>query len=81
MPLASLDRLSGLLAEPEGDVAFSVEFDRDALGVAYVALKVDAELPLLCQRTLERFLLPVHLDQRMGLMRDESEDGGDHPGA
>lgn len=80
VPLASLERLAGLLVDAEGDVVFSLEFDRDSLGVPYVGLDVTAELPLLCQRTLERFLLPVHLDHRMGLMRDESEEPSLPPG-
>lgn len=80
VPLASLERLAGLLVDPDGDVAFSLEFDRDALGVAYVGLDVTARLPLLCQRTLERFLLPVHLQHRMGLIRDEAEESALPPG-
>ena len=73
-PLASMPRLGTSLLEPEGDATFSVEFDRDSLGVAYVELKVSAELPLLCQRTLERFLLPVRIDQRLGLIRSEADE-------
>lgn len=80
VPLASLDRLASLLLEPEGDVVFSLDFDRDSLGVAYVGLKVDAALPMLCQRTLERFLLPVRIDQRMGLIRTEAEEAALPPG-
>lgn len=76
VPMTSLQRLSGLLVEPEGDVSFALDFDRDSLGIAYVALEVRAELPLLCQRTLERFLLPVTISQRMGLIREESEESG-----
>lgn len=80
VPLASLKRLASLLLDPDGDVVFELEFDRDALGTAYIGLKVDSELPLLCQRTLERFLLPVRIDQRMGLIRDEAEEAGLPPG-
>jgi uncharacterized protein len=80
VPLASLERLADLLAEPEGEVAFALDFDRDSLGVAYVGLTATAELPLLCQRTLERFLLPVRIEQRMGLIRDEAEEAGLPPG-
>lgn len=80
VPLASLQRLAGLLVEPEGDATFSLEFDRDSLGVAYVGLTVEAGLPLLCQRTLERFVLPVRIDQRMGLIRSEAEESALPPG-
>lgn len=80
VPLASLDRLAGLLDAPEGDAEFSLEFDRDSLGVPYVGLQVSAQLPLVCQRTLERFLLPVRIDQRMGLIREEAEEAALPPG-
>lgn len=80
VPLASLQRLSSLLLDPDGDVVFALEFDRDELGIAYIGLKAQADLPLLCQRTLERFLLPVRIDQRMGLIRDEADEPGLPPG-
>jgi uncharacterized metal-binding protein YceD (DUF177 family) len=34
--------------------------------VAYVELTIDTALPLECQRTLQRFLLPVKTVQRLG---------------
>ena len=80
VPLASLRRLSSLLESPEGEVTFSLDFDRDSLGVAYVEVRAEAQLPLVCQRTLERFMLPVHIDQRMGLIRDEAEEAALPPG-
>ena len=80
VPLASLRRLASLLDAPEGDAVFSLDFDRDTLGVAYVEVRVEAQLPLVCQRSLERFLLPVRIDQRMGLLRDEAEESALPPG-
>lgn len=80
VPLAALPRVASLLDAPDGDATFSLEFDRDSLGVAYVEVRVDAQLPLVCQRTLERFLLPVRIDQRMGLIRDEAEESALPPG-
>ena len=80
VPLASLRRLSSLLDTPEGDVTFSLDFDRDSFGIAYVHVQADAGLPLVCQRSLERFMLPVHVDQRMGLIRDEAEEAALPPG-
>ena len=68
VPLASLTRLRDLLLDAEGVVRFVLEFDRDALQVSYVELQVDAQLPLQCQRTLQRFLHPVQLRQRLGLI-------------
>lgn len=74
LPLSSLTRLADSLVDTEGEVSYSLDFDRDALQVPYVELRIDAELPLLCQRSLQRFLLPVKIVQRLGLIRDESEE-------
>ena len=72
--LAALPRLRDALAGAEGEVAFALGFDRDALRVPYLELKLDAELPLQCQRTLQRFGFPVHTVQRLGLIRDEADE-------
>ena len=74
--LSALPRLRDALVDAEGDVAFALGFDRDAMRVPYLELKLDAELPLQCQRTLQRFLFPVRLVQRLGLVREESEEAG-----
>ena len=74
VPLASLPRLRDGLFEPEGDVRFTIEFDRDALQLPSVVLEAEAELPLQCQRSLQRFLLPVRVEQRLGLIRDEADE-------
>lgn len=74
VPLASLPRLRDGLLDPEGEVRFAIDFDRDALQLPCVALEAEAELPLQCQRSLQRFLLPVRVEQRLGLIRDEADE-------
>jgi uncharacterized protein len=75
MPLASFGRLRELLVDDGGEVVFSLAFDRDALKVPHVELRIEADLPLTCQRTLQRFVFPVRLEQRLGLVRgDEDEE-------
>jgi uncharacterized protein len=69
LPLASMARLREALVGDEGEVEFSLQFDRDALQVPYVELRIDAHLPLQCQRSLQRFVLPVQMTQRLGLLR------------
>jgi uncharacterized protein len=76
LPLASMARLRDSLVDAEGDVRVVIEFDRDALRVPYVEVRIDAELPLECQRSLQRFLYPLHLVQRLGLIRDEADEAG-----
>ena len=75
VPLSELTRLQGLVADTEGQCTYALEFDRDnVLQVAYVDLTIDTELPLICQRTMQRFLLPVSIKQRLGLIKDEDEE-------
>ncbi|SDY47818.1 uncharacterized protein SAMN04487939_102323 [Lysobacter sp. yr284] len=74
LPLSALTRLQGLLLDAEGEVRFSLDFDTDELQVPYAELKIDAGLPLLCQRSLERFVMPVRIEQRLGLIRDEADE-------
>ncbi|KAF1013749.1 MAG: Large ribosomal RNA subunit accumulation protein YceD [Stenotrophomonas maltophilia] len=73
--LADMSRLQGLVADTEGECVFSLEFGRDEiLRVSYVELTIDTALPLICQRSMQRFLLPVKMVQRLGLIRDEDEE-------
>jgi uncharacterized protein len=81
LKLSSLSRLREVLCDEggmleEGIVRFAVEFDRDALQVPFVEVRVDAELPLECQRSLQVFLHPVHVVQRLGLILDEADEAG-----
>jgi len=79
LPLSSMSRLRDVLCDdgsPLGEVRFALGFDRDALQVPYVELKVEAALPLECQRSLQRFLQPIRVVQRLGLIRDEADEAG-----
>jgi uncharacterized protein len=81
LKLSSLSRLRDVLCDDEGMleegiVRFAVEFDRDALQVPFVEVRVDAELPLECQRSLQVFMHPVHVVQRLGLILDEADEAG-----
>jgi len=80
MPLSAMPRLGGSLADTGGECSFVLEFGRDALQVPYVELTIEAGLPLVCQRSLERFVLPVNAVQRLGLIRDEAEEAALPPG-
>src|SRR5690606_20583589 len=48
--LSALPRLRDALSDAEGEVEFALAFDHDAMRVPYLELKLDAELPLQCQR-------------------------------
>jgi uncharacterized protein len=80
LPLAALSRLSGSLADTMGECSFALEFGQDVLQVPFVELSIDAGLPLVCQRSLERFVFPVKTVQRLGLIRDEADEAALPPG-
>ncbi|MGA9333388.1 MAG: YceD family protein [Rudaea sp.] len=74
LPLAAMSRLCDSLAATSGDVVFDLEFGKDELGVAQVRVRADASLPLICQRTMETFAFPVHVDTRLGLISREEDE-------
>ena len=77
LALSSMPRLSDALADTDSvDAVCSIEFGQDALQTAFAELRIEAELPLMCQRSLRRFVLPVQLVQRLGLIRDEADEAG-----
>ena len=80
VPLSALSRLEGSLADAEGECGFTLEFGQDALQVPFIELTLDAGLPLVCQRSLERFVFPVQTVQRLGLTRDEADEAALPPG-
>ncbi len=79
LSLAAMPRLRDALEQPEleqggGECRYALEFDRGVMDVPYVEIRVQAELPLVCQRSLQRFMLPVQIVQRLVLVtRDEQE--------
>jgi len=74
IPLAAMTRLRDSLLDPEGDVRYTLAFGTDALKLPYAELHIEAELPLECQSSLRRFVLPLRLVQRLGLIRDEADE-------
>jgi len=74
LPLAAMPRLRDSLAAAEGVVTFDLEFGKDDLGVPHLHVRADAALPLMCQRTLDVFALPVRIDTRLGLITQEADE-------
>lgn len=74
LPLAQMSRLSELLSRAEGEIAYQVEFGRDEFDIDYLDIRVDGQVPMICQRGLVEFMQPVVINQRLGLLRDESEE-------
>jgi uncharacterized protein len=80
LPVAAMSRLCGMLAGNEGAAQYALDFGRDEFGTAYLQVHVEAPLTLICQRTLEPFVLPLMVDSRLGLIRSEREEAALPPG-
>lgn len=74
LPIAAMPRLCEALADDAGLATYALDFGRDEFGTAYVDVRVEAPLWLICQRTLEPFVMPVTVDSRLGLIRSEREE-------
>lgn len=75
LPLSALTRLADSLVDTDGEVAYALDFGKEpALGLPYAELRIQAGLPLTCQRSLQRFVFPVDIVQRLGLIREEAEE-------
>jgi uncharacterized protein len=74
LPIAAMPRLREALADDAGSAQYQLDFGRDEFGTAYVDVRVQAPLWLVCQRTLDPFVMPVTVDSRLGLIRSEREE-------
>lgn len=82
MPMVRLHRLADLLAPADEagnqgiarDVApFEARFGFDRQGLVVIDLEVSAELPLVCQRSLEVFRLPVERHSTLVVIEEVSD--------
>lgn len=77
VPLARLERLATLLA-PEasggsGEAAFEATFGYDEQGLVTIRVAVIADLPLVCQRSLETYLEHVDRVSTVAVITDVGE--------
>jgi len=71
-PVSEMSRLQDMLASDEGTIRFRLRGEQSA-GRPALRLHVDAELSLVCQRCLEAYMQPVHVESVMPVARDERE--------
>lgn len=76
LPIATMARLRELLASDDGEVAYELDFGRDSLGISYIDVRARTSVSLICQRSLEPFVLPMSVDTRLGLIRLERDEAG-----
>jgi uncharacterized protein len=71
--LSKMDRLVPLLANQSGLASFEASFRRDELGFTIIRLQVDADLPLVCQASLDQFMLEVRRTNVLAAIADLDE--------
>lgn len=71
IPFARLSRLRSLLASEAGEARFTAAFSLDRDQRAMVDIEVTAELPLICQASLEEYLEPVSRKSRLAVVETE----------
>lgn len=69
---AELPRLQELAAGPGGEIRYRVTARLDRQGRRVVSCIIDGFVFLTCQATLEAFRHPLHLEERLVLVDDES---------
>src|SRR4249919_3285978 len=74
LPLSAFKRLKDSLTDSEGVCRYRIEFGRGELDLPFVEIRAETHLPMLCQRSLERYLQPVSVLQRLGLITDEAQE-------
>jgi uncharacterized protein len=74
LPLSVFTRLKDSLTDSEGVCRYHLEFGRDSLDLPFVEVRIETSLPMLCQRSLERYLQPVAVLQRLGLITEEAQE-------
>ncbi|MCU0754162.1 MAG: YceD family protein [Xanthomonadales bacterium] len=74
LSLTRFPRLLSLLADGNGEIDYRLVFEADLVGHPSVVMHIRGALPLICQRTLQRFLLPVEFDSRLVFLANDAQE-------
>jgi len=73
--VARLERVAPALASDQGELQVELSFGKDPQGTCFLAGTIRGEIVLGCQRCMENMTLPLDLEFRLGLLRDECATG------
>jgi uncharacterized protein len=73
IPFSAMERLAPLLAGSEGTVRFVVRFSLDGQRRAMVDVEAQADLPLVCQVSLEPYEHAVDRVSRLAVIEEEAD--------
>jgi len=68
--LRQMSRLIDLLDDCDGNVEFSIQFERSARILGKANIVVKADLALICTISHKRFIYPVEIDSTVGFIDD-----------
>lgn len=71
--LAKLTRLRPILASDDGRVAATLAFSRDSENRSLVAVSIEAELEVVCQRCLEGTRIVVNAENQLAVVADDEK--------
>lgn len=74
LPVARLERLAAALAAPEGELEVELTIRRDISRSPKLEGRVQAALPLICQRCLRQFLFALDAPVDLRLVFNEEEE-------
>ena len=73
--MAGLKRVLPALISDAGELQVELQLGKDLDGTCFIAGAIQGEIVLRCQRCMEGMTLPLDLEFRLGLLRDESAVG------
>ncbi|MBL4660037.1 MAG: hypothetical protein JKY19_06755 [Alcanivoracaceae bacterium] len=68
--IQKMSRLIDLLADADGAISFSIEFERARGLLGKAQVKVSADLSLICKISQKKFMFPVEIDSTVGFIDD-----------
>jgi len=76
LPVSTMNRLAGSLADTEGDVAVIMNFDVDETGLPYMYGKFSSKLSLICERCMAPMSVDVNVECHLAILKNERKVEG-----
>tara|TARA_R110002050_G_scaffold1244_4_gene8616 strand:+ start:52302 stop:52826 length:525 start_codon:yes stop_codon:yes gene_type:complete len=71
LPVSTMERLAGSLADTEGEVAVKMNFDVDETGLPYMYGKFSSQLSLICERCMAPMSVDVDVECHLAILKNE----------
>ncbi len=68
--IKEMSRLIDMLADTDGMVNYTIQFERAGRILGKAQVKVSTDLPLMCTISLKKFNFPVEIDSTLGFIDD-----------